>query len=94
MAGRRPVAASFLTYPPVRGHVWTDYTCCARSHRGRGIGRAVKMETIAQAVQLGVPRLRTLNDSENAPILHINQTLGYEPIPGPVEYVKPAVRPG
>jgi hypothetical protein len=48
----------------------------------------------AQAVELGVPRLRTLNDSENAPIIHINQTLGYEPIHGPVEYVKPAVRPG
>jgi RimJ/RimL family protein N-acetyltransferase len=94
MVGGRPVAASFLAYPPVRGHVWTDYTCCARSHRGRGIGRAVKMETIAQAVELGVARLRTLNDPENRPIIHINETLGYEPIPGPVEYLKQALRPG
>ena len=83
-----PVAASYLAYPPLRGNVWTDYTCCARSHRGLGIARAVKMETIAQAIELGVRRIRTQNDASNAAILHINETLGYEPISGVVEYVR------
>jgi GNAT superfamily N-acetyltransferase len=60
-----------------RGHVSTDFTCVARSHRGRGIARALKMETIVQAIDLGVDRVRTDNDFRNAPILHLNEDLGY-----------------
>lgn len=94
--GEMPVAMSHLNFPPVRGHVWTGYTCCARAYRGRGIARAVKLQTLAQAVELGIPAVRTDNDSENAPMLHINETLGYELIPGYVSFVKrlptPALR--
>jgi GNAT superfamily N-acetyltransferase len=86
--GDRPVAMSFLSFPPVRGHVWTGYTCCTRSHRGRGIARAVKLQTLAQAVELGIPSVRTDNDSENAAMLHINETLGYESLPGYVNFVR------
>ena len=86
--GDEPVALSLLIYPPVRGNVWTGYTCCARSHRGRGIARAVKLQTLDQAIQLGVTHVRTDNDFENAPMLHINETLGYESLPGYVGFVK------
>jgi mycothiol synthase len=81
------VAWSFLRYPRV-GRVWTGYTCCARSHRGRGIARAVKMETLGQAIELGVESVRTDNDEANAPMLHINQELGYHRIPGFISYLK------
>jgi RimJ/RimL family protein N-acetyltransferase len=77
-----PVAMSYLAYPPVRGIVWTSFTGAHRAYRGRGIARAVKLQTLAQAVQLGVAEVRTDNDSTNKPMLHINETLGYERIPG------------
>jgi len=54
----------------------------------------VKLESLAQAVELGVPRIGTDNDSENAPMLHINQRLGYEPRPGFVEHHKRVERQG
>lgn len=86
--GDLPVALSYLRYPPIRGTVWTGYTCSDARYRGRGLARAVKLQTLAQAVDLGVPSVRTDNDSENAPILHINERLGYEPRPGFVEHHK------
>lgn len=86
--GDRPVAVSYLKYPPVRGAVWTGFTATDASHRGRGIAKAVKLQTLAQAVELGVPVVLTDNDSENAPMLHINERLGYRRRPGFVEHHK------
>ena len=82
------VALSFMRYPPVRGHVWTGFTGSHPGHRGKGIARAVKMETLAQAIELGVPSVRTDNDERNAPMLHINQGLGYHSIPAWVSHLK------
>ena len=86
--GDRPVALSYLKFPPVRGTVWAGYTCTDAEYRGRGIARAVKLQSLAQAVALGVPVVCTDNDSENAPMLHINETLGYVRRPGFVEHHK------
>jgi GNAT superfamily N-acetyltransferase len=86
--GDRAVALSFLRFPPVRGHVWTGYTCSHPDYRGRGIARAVKLQSLGQAIELGIPFVRTDNDSENAPMLHINETLGYDPRPGFNSFVK------
>ncbi len=83
-----PVALSYLKFPPVRGTVWTGYTCTHADYRGRGIARAVKLQSLAQAVSLGVPYVRTGNDAENAPMLHINEALGYVRRPGFVEHHK------
>jgi GNAT superfamily N-acetyltransferase len=69
---------SILSYPPKRGVVSTDWTGVARAGRGRGIARAVKYETVMQAIALGVDRIRTDNDFKNTPILHINETMGYK----------------
>jgi hypothetical protein len=89
-AGDEIVGVSVLGYPPVRGVVGTEWTATARSARGRGIARALKCETLAQAIALGVDRVRTGNDAANAPILHINDTMGYRPIPGAIQYLKPS----
>jgi RimJ/RimL family protein N-acetyltransferase len=88
LAGDRPVAMSYLRIPPVRGHAWTGYTCCHREYRGRGLARAVKLQSLAQAADRGLPFVYTDNDSENAPMLHINEQLGYRPRPGFVSLVK------
>lgn len=84
----QPVAMSYLRYPPVRGYVWTGYTCSHPDHRGRGLARAVKLQSLNQAVELRVPVVYTENDSENAPMLHINERLGYERRPGFVSLLK------
>jgi mycothiol synthase len=76
-AGDDVVGLSVLEYPPVRGVVGTAWTATARSVRGRGVARALKCETVAQAIALGVDRVRTGNDAQNDPILHINETMGY-----------------
>jgi GNAT superfamily N-acetyltransferase len=82
------VGVSVLGYPPVRGVVGTHWTATARSVRGRGVARALKCETLMQAIALGIDRVRTGNDAANAPILHINETMGYRPIAGSVHFVK------
>ena len=78
--GEALVGTSFLGYPPRVGIPWTSFTATARSVRGRGIARALKYETVAQAIALGITRVHTDNDAENAPILHLNQEMGYEPV--------------
>jgi GNAT superfamily N-acetyltransferase len=84
------VGISMLSYPPSVGHVWTDWTGTARKIRGKGVARALKLETVAQAMSLGVTRVRTSNDGENAPILHVNEDMGYRRIPGWIQYHLPA----
>ena len=82
------VGVSVLEYPPVRGIVGTAWTATARRVRGRGIARALKCETLMQAIALGVDRVRTGNDGANDPILHINASMGYKPWVGSINYLK------
>ena len=77
--GATVVGLSIIGYPPRRGIPWTSFTATARSVRGRGIARALKYETVAQAIALGVKSIETANDAENAPILHLNEEMGYKP---------------
>ncbi len=88
--GEGIVGVSVLAYPPVRGIVGTEWTATARAVRGRGVARALKCETLVQAIGLGVTRVRTGNDAANDPILHLNATMGYVPIPGAIEFLKDA----
>lgn len=85
------VGISVLAYPPTRGNVWTDWTATARRVRGRGVARALKLETVMQAIALGVKRVRTENDGQNAPILHLNELMGYTRIPGWIQFLRDAV---
>jgi GNAT superfamily N-acetyltransferase len=82
------VGVSVLEYPPVRGIVGTAWTATARRVRGRGIARALKCETLMQAIALGVDRVRTGNDGANDPILHINASMGYKPWVGSINFLK------
>lgn len=86
--GDEPVGLSYLKFPPLRGNVWTGYTCTHPAYRGRGLARAVKLQSLAQAARLGVTRVMTGNDAENAPMLHINERLGYVRRPGFVQHHK------
>ena len=71
------VGMSVMDFPPTRGLPWTAFTATSRKVRGRGIARALKYETMAQAIDLGYKKVRTANDGVNEPILHINREMGY-----------------
>jgi GNAT superfamily N-acetyltransferase len=81
--GDEVVGLSVLEYPVTRGVPWTAFTGTARRVRGQGVARALKYETLAQAIRLGAQSVRTGNDGANAPILHLNEEMGYELV-GPV----------
>lgn len=83
--GDEVVGLSLISFPPERGVPSTEYTAISARHRGRGIARALKYETVAQAIAVGATRIRTDNDSENAPILHLNEEMGYRPIRAYIE---------
>ena len=87
--GEAIVGMSAIEFPPTRGCPWTAFTGTARRVRGRGIARALKYETVAQAIALGADRIRTENDGENAPILHVNAEMGYVPIEPVLELHRP-----
>jgi RimJ/RimL family protein N-acetyltransferase len=71
------VGCSVLDCPVVRGVPWTAYTGTRRAVRGRGIARALKYQSMAQAIEAGYTRVRTSNDAENPAILRINSEMGY-----------------
>lgn len=83
--GEAIVGLSYLEFPPVRGVPWTAFTATSKEVRGRGIARALKYESIVQAIELGHKRVRTANDGANAPILHINQEMGYRVVTPVIE---------
>jgi RimJ/RimL family protein N-acetyltransferase len=75
--GDEIVGCSVLDCPVVRGVPWTAYTGTRRRVRGRGIARALKYQSMAQAIEVGYTRVRTSNDAENPAILRINAEMGY-----------------
>lgn len=79
------VGLSVIGYPPRRGIPWTSFTATARRARGRGIARALKYATVKQAIELGARQVQTQNDEENAPILHLNEEMGYRPAHATIE---------
>ena len=61
-----------------------------RAYRGRKIAQALKLQAIRYARRLGAIAIDTNNDSVNAPILAINQKMGYQPEAGKFKLVKSA----
>jgi len=90
LAADRMLGYSVLAYPPTRGLVWNNGTAVIREARGRGVARALKLESMVQAIAAGTLKIRTGNDSTNAPILHLNEVLGFAPVPGGIQFMRPA----
>jgi len=59
-------------------------TAVLRAWRGRGIAGAIKRRQIQLAKQRGFRRLATENELRNAPIRHLNATLGYRETTGAI----------
>lgn len=63
-------------------------TGVVRSYRGKGIASALKVRAIEYALAHGASGIRAHNDSTNAPMLAVNEKLGYVQKPGIYEVVK------
>jgi GNAT superfamily N-acetyltransferase len=75
------VGYSQLTMTRARpGEAAHAFTGVKRSWRGRGVATALKRTQIRWAKENGVERLATQNEERNAPMLKINERLGYRSI--------------
>ncbi len=76
--GPNYIGVSNLTRLNGTNELEVGYTAVERAYRGRGIALALKLNTIAYARATDAPAIRTDNNSNNAPILHINTALGFK----------------
>jgi GNAT superfamily N-acetyltransferase len=83
--GGQPVGyAALNVYPRVGYHA---FTTVARTHRGRGIARALKRELIHRARGRGLDRLITQSNVDNVPMRTLNAELGFKPA-SPLLYLR------
>jgi GNAT superfamily N-acetyltransferase len=59
-----------------------------RPYRGRGLALALKLRGIAYAREHGYRWLRTVNESNNRPILSLNERLGFVKLPAWIDMVR------
>jgi GNAT superfamily N-acetyltransferase len=85
----RPVALSFVQVDRARGLAEQNLTGTLRSHRRRGLARLAKLSVIRWCAAEAVVRLGTGNDSANAAMLALNESLGFRPFAAETEWVKP-----
>jgi RimJ/RimL family protein N-acetyltransferase len=84
-----PAACSMLLVDLESGHASNMMTGVVPWRRGRGLGLACKLASIRWAAENGVTVMATTNDETNAPMLAINERLGYRPAGRRVEYERP-----
>ncbi len=80
--GERWVGLGAVGYFANTNSTCNMHTGVLKEYRGRQIALALKLLAIRYSRACGAARLRTDNDSQNAPILAINRKLGYQPEPG------------
>jgi GNAT superfamily N-acetyltransferase len=74
-----PVAFSIVRSTRATGRAEVEITGVRRDYRGRGLATAAKTDSLRRARELGITRVLTTNDLDNAPMLAINRKLGFEP---------------
>jgi GNAT superfamily N-acetyltransferase len=86
--GERPVAFAWLLVDREGARGEHDLTGTLRAYRGRGLARLAKLAAIRWCRENGIRRLTTGNDAENAPMLAINDRLGYRPTVFHIEFAR------
>jgi GNAT superfamily N-acetyltransferase len=86
VADGRPVAFSVAHTDGAR--YGTGMTGTVRAHRGRGLAKLVKNDSLHRARAAGYTEAYTGNDADNGPMLAINKWFGYEIRATEVRYVR------
>ncbi|MBF5032031.1 MULTISPECIES: GNAT family N-acetyltransferase [unclassified Micromonospora] len=60
--------------------MWSDFTGTLPAYRGRGLARLTKQAALHAAAARGVRTAYTSNDEANAPMLAVNERLGYRAV--------------
>lgn len=74
-----PAAFTSFLSDPESGRATSAMTATARRARGRGLASLVKHHGLARLAAAGFREAVTENDEQNAPMLRVNQRLGYRP---------------
>jgi GNAT superfamily N-acetyltransferase len=67
----------------------SEMTGTARRFRGRGYAELVKRHALARARASGLETCVTINDETNAPMLRVNERIGYRPAGARVTFSRP-----
>jgi RimJ/RimL family protein N-acetyltransferase len=71
-----------------RGRAQNAGTGTLREFRRRGLARLAKLRQVEWAAASGITSIATANDETNAPMLAINQRLGYRPYSELLSFVR------
>jgi RimJ/RimL family protein N-acetyltransferase len=82
------VAMSAIRPSATKGQMHVDYTGVLREHRGKGLAKLLKVQTVNYAKSTGAEVLSTHNDERNQAMLGINQKFGFVSEPGFFVYRK------
>lgn len=74
-----PAAFTSFLSDPESGRATSAMTATARAARGRGLASLVKQHGLARLAAAGIREAVTENDERNAPMLRVNERLGYRP---------------
>jgi GNAT superfamily N-acetyltransferase len=84
----RPVTVAMLHADLERGRAQNAGTGTLREFRRRGLARLAKLRQVEWAAASGITSIATANDETNAPMLAINQRLGYRPYSELLSFVR------
>jgi GNAT superfamily N-acetyltransferase len=82
------VAAYSLAQTDGRKRYWSGMTGARRAYRGRGLARLAKLDSLHRSRTAGYTHAFTGNDAANAPMLALNESLGYVRTAAEWRYVK------
>jgi GNAT superfamily N-acetyltransferase len=84
-----PASFTLLACAPETGRATTGMTGTRRAFRGRGLAELAKRYSLARAARMGITAAFTENEESNAPMLAINDRLGYRPSSTRVAFMRP-----
>lgn len=91
--GDRPVSLALLSVDRESRRARNEETGTARAHRRRGLAILAKLATVRWAREHGIEAIMTDNAEQNAPMLAINQRLGYRQVAARRRWVRTLTRP-
>lgn len=70
------------------GNAFVDVTGVLPEFRGRGLAQALKLKGIEWAISHGIKEMATSNDLVNAPMLAVNEKIGFVRQPASIRFAK------